>query len=340
MCSSSRLSITFAIPNWKVIMTRARRTTAGIGASALLLTPLIGIVGATSTALAGPAPAASVSRAEAAPSGKGLIRIDGGDATVTPLGKKTYRVTLPVQAGVQWVGEVQGKGLQSGRFSPRGLVKGWTKLGHRPGVGSLTTITWSVPGQDLPETELVYVSDPRVNSAGKLVFRVRSTGQSLPATLPDFSFNVARADKAPRGYPIYFSVLTVSATSGLQASAGSDYSASTAFVSKDSSGNWQNCSTTGANGQPANPAPANSNVPPLTPFGPYTCGDVTYVTPYSSSTPTQLVWSPRVGSKGASEIDVYFSISTSTGTTPFAWTLGRWKSGGGSPCPVNNAQSC
>ncbi len=321
-------------------MARLSRVLASIAASALLVTPFLGITAGTSAAGAAPVPAVSTPRADAAPAGKALLRIDGGDATVTPLGKKTYRVTLPVQAGVQWVGEVQGKGLQSGRFSPRGLVKGWTKLGHRPGVGSLTTITWSVPGQDPPETELVYVSDPRVNSAGKLVFRVRSTGKSLPATLPDFSFNVARAEESPRGYPIYFSILTVSATSGLQASAGSDYSASTAFVSKDSSGNWQNCTTTGANGQPANPAPANSNVPPVTPFGPYTCGDVTYVTPYSSSTATQLVWSPRVGSKGVSEIDAYFSISTSTGTTPYAWVLGRWKSGGGSPCPVNNAQSC
>lgn len=322
-------------------MARLSRVLASIAASALLATPLIGATVATSVAGAAPVPAASTPRADAAPAGKALIRIDGGNATVKKIGKKTYRVTLPLEAGVGWIGEGGDGGLASGRFSARGLVKGWSKLGHRPGVGSLTTITWSVPGQDLPENELVYVSDPRVNSAGKLVFRVRSTGKSLPATLPDFSFNVARAEKSPRGYPIYFSVLTVSATSGLQASAGSDYSASTAFVSKDSSGNWQNCATTGVNGQPStNPVPANSNVPPVTPFGPYTCGDVTYVTPYSSSTQTQLVWSPRVGSKGVSEIDAYFSISTSTGTTPFAWVLGRWKSGGGSACPVNNAQTC
>lgn len=321
-------------------MSPARRIAAGVIASALLLTPLIGVAGGATLASAGPLPAASTPRADAAPAGKALLRIDGGDATVTPLGKKTYRVTLPLQAGVRWIGEGGDGKLQAGRFSSRGLVKGWSKLGHRPGAGSLTTITWSVPGEDLPESELVYVSDPRVNSTGKLVFRVRSTGESLPATLPDFSLNIARAEKSSRGYPVYFSILTVSATSGLQASAGSDYSASTAFVSKDSSGNWQNCATTGTDGQPANPAPANSNVPPSTPFGPYTCGNVTYVSPYSSSTPTQLVWSPRVGSKGVSEIDAYFSISTSTGTTPYAWVLGRWKSGGGSPCPVNNAQSC
>ena len=63
------------------------------------------------------------------PSGKAIVRIDGGTAYAKKKAKGSYRVVVPDGAQIDWMGEVTGKGVRSGSFTPKALVAGWVSLG-------------------------------------------------------------------------------------------------------------------------------------------------------------------------------------------------------------------
>lgn len=243
---------------------------------ALAAVTTLAVAAAGTGAQAAPLPATPTVDASApvagAPSGKALVRIDGGDARAIQLGKHSYRLVVPADAAVRWMGEVSGKGLRAGAFSHNGLVKGWSRLGHRADVGVLTTITWG------SKATLALVKRPRINATGGLAFDVL-TNRTLPKELSDFSVNVTRATPRPRGmqFPLVFDPVQLSSNTQVQASAGGDYSASVAFMQQASPNVWTNCTISGASPLSANPQSLSGHASLTLNFGPMTCNDISFV---------------------------------------------------------------
>lgn len=281
------------------------------------------------------APAADLNvRVSGSPSGQALVRIDGGTAYTRKTGKHSYKLLLPEGAKVSWMGEVNGKGLRVGSFSHKGLVKGWQRLGHRSGVGAMSTLAWG------EESSLALVSDPRINADGALVFKA-STRQPLPKTLPSFSLNINRAVKTPR-YPVYFDPFNFSSTARAQASAGGDWSASVAFQQLSSDGKtWVNCvSSTNPGELPIKPNPYNfPNGKKFFSWGPTTCGGVTFLASAPGEGGTYINSLTFVGWQSGgytyAKITGEFALA---GNFTFLGTIAQWANGSGSPaCPVNGS---
>lgn len=131
------------------------------------------------------------------PSGKALVRVDGGTAVVKKLGKGEYRIIAPKGAKVSWFGEVSGKGMRVGSFTPGALVGAWAAMGHRDGAKATTALTWVAPGDKRPTVVPAGLSKPRVNKSGELTFVATLDGR-LPTSMKDFSINVQRAGKSMR----------------------------------------------------------------------------------------------------------------------------------------------
>lgn len=139
------------------------------------------------------AQAAEVAAIAAAPAGQALIRIDGGTAYARMKSPGQYRIVVPRGASVQWYGEVAGGRTAVGTFSPRALVAGWVKLGHRDGAGALTTLTWTKAGAATPTFRQAQLTKPRINSDGQLTFLAAPTAGGLPKKMKTFSININRA---------------------------------------------------------------------------------------------------------------------------------------------------
>lgn len=128
-----------------------------------------------------------------APAGQALIRIDGGTAYARKKSHGQYRVVVPQGASVQWYGEVAGGKTAVGTFSPKALVAGWVRLGHRDGAPALTTLTWSKAGRATPTFRQAQLSKPRINADGQLTFLASPTTGGLPERMKAFSININRA---------------------------------------------------------------------------------------------------------------------------------------------------
>ena len=292
---------------------------------------------------AAPAPVASPADAskpvDGPPSGKALVRIDGGTAYTKKTDKHTYKLLLPSGAGITWMGEVKGKGLRAGRFSHDGIVKGWARLGHRPGVGVTATVTWK------DEATLVSVSDPRINAKGQLVFTAR-TRIGLPETLPAFSLNITRASKTPRFQDV-FDPIALSSTMQVQATAGGDLSASVAFQQLDSSGAWVNCVSSSNSGEkPINPNPYNfgGSLPKTYDFGPTTCGGVSFLESTTASDGKVYVNSMTYKfstTKNYDYTEIYGTFVLVPGNFKFQGLVAQWSYGtnGVPACPISG-NSC
>lgn len=154
----------------------------------------------TALALALPSHAAPLTAPAAAPKGGAVVSVSGGDATVRQVRAHRYRLVVPKDASLAWVGD-PGNGPLWGSFTPRSLMSGWTGLGHRAGVGVATTLTWGSEEEAQRSAELVLASDPRVNRRGELTFRI-DTKDALPRMLDNFRMTVTRVDKGARAFPV------------------------------------------------------------------------------------------------------------------------------------------
>ncbi|MGI9196616.1 MAG: hypothetical protein ACR2KE_04050 [Candidatus Nanopelagicales bacterium] len=168
---------------------KARWVFASVAAGALAL-------GLLAPGTAGAAPTAQK------PSGQALVRIDGGTAYAKAKSKGQYRIVVPDGAKITWLGGVSGKKTRIGTFTPKALVAGWQRLGHRDGSKAETTLTWVEAGAKAPTFRAAGLSKPRINADGQLTFLAQVKGK-LPTQMVDFAINVNRAGTASRdAYPI------------------------------------------------------------------------------------------------------------------------------------------
>ena len=150
------------------------------------------------------APAVQAAPAEK-PSGSAMVRIDGGTAYAKQKAKGEYRIVLPQGISIDWMGQVTGKGMRTGTFTPKALVAGWAKLGHSEKTGALTTLTWSSTGKGTPSYVISYLSKPRMNTEGQVTFIAKTQNRrALPSKLLNFSINVTMASGASaRSFSLY-----------------------------------------------------------------------------------------------------------------------------------------
>ena len=260
------------------------------------------------------------------PTGKAMIRIEGGTARAIERGDLLYRIVVPQGATIKWLGD-SDRGWAIGTLGRKGLIAGWTRLGHSArGAHAMTTITWQEPGEDRPHFVGAYVGLPKMNSEGAMTFLAR-TIDPLPETLPSFTLNIARATPdvpvpTVRGsYPVVFPVNTADDTVGARATATSDTTATIDFVTLTKG------AVTGICDKPTSKS--------LSPSADYvnfggTCQEVTWsggllqFTPIQSPTTTAQIWmSATILVKGVT-------------TTTFGWNfnMAQWKSGGTVVWPV------
>lgn len=253
------------------------------------------------------------------PASKALVHVDGGRAHATKTGRHEYRLVLSRKASITWLGETASGRVGIGTFSIRGLVAGWTRLGHV--TKPWATITWRERGADRPTFTLARVSAPRVNRDGRLVF-VAHSDKRLPQTLREATVSIRRAAYQPRSYPLEFSRLTVTSDVGMHLTATSDTSATLNFDQYDDTG-WGACTAPAAIAM-SSPAPVQ--------YTQGTCGDVTYEPTDSDGNP-QVVWPTfTMKTTGVSEVTTILSVSltddTPAGQFDYYWFLGSWQKGG------------
>lgn len=160
--------------------------------------------GALALGLLAPGAVSAAPKAEK-PSGKALVHIDGGTAYAKKKAKGEYRIVVPDGAQIDWMGEVEGKGTRVGTFTPKALVAGWARMGHREGSKATTTVTWKNPGDKVETFVQVYMAKPRINSDGQMTFLASTLAKApLPQKLENFSINVAIApDPTSRSYTVF-----------------------------------------------------------------------------------------------------------------------------------------
>lgn len=257
------------------------------------------------------------------PSGQALVRIDGGDAQAIKRGHNLYRLVLPRGASIHWLGEANRK-LSIGTLGRKGLVAGWTRLGHSAtGTHALSTVTWSKPSKAAPPYVGAFVARPKLNSDGVLTFLARTSGP-LPARLPNFSLNVARPvanASRPRatGYPLAFPVNTSSSTVGVQATATGDNAATIVF------GNVSGGVITSACAKPPTQSMTGTDPNDYVTFA-GTCGDTTWSGGTLSFFPMQ-----GNGSTIPAQLQMQATVLVKGGnpsTFPWNFNMGQWKAGG------------
>lgn len=136
----------------------------------------------------------------ATPAGGAILRMERGDARAKKTGKVSYRLHLPGEAKIFWIGQNASGQPASGSLTARQLSDRWTALGHQRRAGVLTTLTW----YDARDTKIwaqALISNPRIVSGGHLVVDVR-TSTTLPSVLRDYSVNVTRAMPRARSFPV------------------------------------------------------------------------------------------------------------------------------------------
>lgn len=158
--------------------------------------------GALALGLLASGAAATAAPSAQKPSGKAIVRIDKGTATTKELSRGTYRIVVPKNVFIGWLGEVEGKGNQVGTFTPKALVAGWARLGHSNANPATATLTWVKKGTDSEKFRLASLRNPVLTADGKVAFTAKVEGK-LPQDMRKFSINVNRAATAPRtDYPV------------------------------------------------------------------------------------------------------------------------------------------
>lgn len=254
------------------------------------------------------------------PSGQALVRIDGGTAQAVERGPLLYRIVLPPEATITWLGDSNRK-LTIGTLGRKGLIAGWTKLGHSArGAHSLSTITWQEPGAEGPTFAGALVGMPKINADGLMTFLAR-TIEPLPEALTDFTLNISRPVIEPKGptvrgsYPLAFPIYPTSNTVGVQPIATGDTTATFSFVT------LSNGAVTGTCDKPT--AKSLSSSADYVTFG-GTCGDTTWSGGVLQFTPMQ-----GGGTSAQIWLSVTMIVKSSTGTSTFSWNqnMAQWKSG-------------
>lgn len=283
----------------------------------LVSTTVLAGSAALATALVIAAPAQAD---ELAPSGSALIRIDGDRAIAKKASDGRYFIVMPAGVDASWIGAAQGvEGVSSGRFSARTLVSSWAGLGHRGKIGVLTTLAWETPvGRELAQAR---ISQPRLNTDGRLVFTAR-TSEPLPRVLPDFSVNISGAPESgtsPRSttFPFVGNAIGISGTSvSLNATATAESSVDY-YV-------YGNCGS--ASSDPTQWKTTISAKPYTSSFL-MTCSGVTFTTSdgTADAPASYMGLTPKTTRGSMSSANTEFWIKTSTGvSSTFTWEFMEW----------------
>ncbi|MGI9197534.1 MAG: hypothetical protein ACR2KE_08760 [Candidatus Nanopelagicales bacterium] len=142
-------------------------------------------------------PAQSQEQKNGIGSGRAVIHIDAPTATVTKVGKNSYRMVLPPGSSGQWMGErTDARGKERtlvGDLNAKKLSNKWGKFRYTS-AGVPATLAWG--GNDGFSAALVQLSQPTLTDAGvRFDFTSRST---IPASLTDVSINLQRAPEKSR----------------------------------------------------------------------------------------------------------------------------------------------
>lgn len=293
--------------------------------------------GAVILAVGMPAASHAANTAER-PSGKALVRIDGGTAYAKDLGKGKYRLFVPDGASITWLGEVGDKGTRIGTFTPTALVSGWSRLGQREGAKAYTTLTWGSQEFSRDNVRVAALAKPRINADGELTFVARVLGRGLPRELPAFSINVARAGtggqsvtRASWDTPIVFDPFDLDSTASIQATVTSNNTATVTWPA--ASGYTNPCrapiTLPGANGLKVN-------------LQGFTCGDLAInskVVDTSYTSFVQMIPSAGSATSGCGFVVGYFGITppASTGKSPYNFNaaFATWGGSGGGGSTTN-----
>ncbi len=274
-------------------MIRVRHSVASLATVALIALPLVGV---SSAAEAGPL----------MPSQGAIVRIDTGTAYAKELGNHKYRITLPAQPNIQWMGmPPEGGVAPTGLLKPQDVAKAWTALGHQSNVGVPTRITWNDAGVEWTDFRSGYLTNPRIGKDGRLTFTMKTERGGLPTTLPNFSLNISPAEPQPRTtYQATFNVGIYGTTNmALSITATSKTEATMSFVIKDSTGAWTIC--------PGTTSPLvtmSGEARKDYYYGPVVCSNVTI----QAGDPTYIGWRP-IKTGGSTEIMPCYREEVPTG---------------------------
>lgn len=262
------------------------------------------------------------------PSGQALVRIDGGTAYAKKKAKREYRIVVPDGASITWMGDVAGKGLRVGTFSPKAMAGAWNRLGFRDGARAYATLTWEEAGDVRPTARAALLWAPRVNADGQLTFLAK-VGSGLPRELPGFTINIARRDtdmnpSTRARWTTAFPTFAVHNTVGLQATVSDDKSATVTWTSPSGS-------TTTCRG----PLSVGTSDEDLS-FPGFPCGDGTVNSKDKDGYYNQLAFvSSKQASDGNGQVVATFSF-TPTGTTTYldySMLIAQWDSQGRNKLP-------
>jgi len=137
------------------------------------------------------APAAT-SAAPSRPDGEAYMRVTAPIASAAERDRGGYRVIVPADAEITWLGEVNGRST-SGTYTGSQLAANWKRMGYRNGVRAFTTVSWLPKGAERHARLVVRLTNPRIDDAGRLVFIAKTRGYTLPRTLKDFSLDIAQS---------------------------------------------------------------------------------------------------------------------------------------------------
>ena len=288
--------------------------------------------GALALGLLAPGTVSAAPKAEK-PSGQALVRIDGGTAYAKKKAKREYRIVVPDGAEITWMGEVDGKGTRTGRFTPKALVAGWNRLGFREGARAFTTLRWVEPGSPRRSGRAATLWSPRVNADGQLTFLAKVTGGPLPKEMVDFSINIARAEtrmgtQSRSTWTTVFRAFPVDSTFSVQATVSNDQTVSIAW--------------------PASSGPANPCIDPLvvstmnyTMFSGFPCGDGKVMDNPDAADDdgndnhVEMYYASS-NKRGQGNVYLYFNFQpTNSSEFNFDYMIAQWDSSGNNKLPAS-----
>lgn len=311
-----------------------------------LLTALVATL--VACAVIAPAPASAVRLpiplrpAATVPDGHALIHVDAGTAVARKLDSGQYRIVVPRNMEITWLGEVGGR-ARVGTFTPRALVRAWGGMGYSRSVKAVATLVWGLGAANRRlNHRVVLISDPQVLPGGRLTFLATPVRGDLPRVLSLLNVHVMRAGAVvgAAGSPVSVATTTFDFTpvaidpAGTASVQASQTDGITATV------NWPaTVGTTPCRG------PINVTIDPAVGMGSiifpgFPCGDgsVSSKVPYPSTNPlyrlvqldsTVMINSSPTDPSGTGMIWVQFGY-TPTGSTQFYFgqTIAMWDATG------------
>lgn len=120
------------------------------------------------------------------------MRVTAPVASAAERDRGGYRIIVPADARITWLGEVNGKST-SGTYTGSDLAANWKRMGYRDGMRAFTTLSWLPKGAERHARMVVRLTNPRIDDAGRLVFVAKTRGMKLPRTLKEFSLDIAQS---------------------------------------------------------------------------------------------------------------------------------------------------